>query len=209
MTERYVPAAGRRGLTAIYDPVMALTMREGTWRARLADRVLDGLRTGATVVDVGAGTGTFAALLAQRRSDVNVVAIDGDPDVLDRAAAKGVHGRRGLADALPLATDTVDRVTMSLLLHHLTTDTKRAALAEARRVLKPSGRLHIADWGRAHDPLMRAAFLGLQLLDGFAPTRDHAAGRIPHLVAATGFAAVAEDARYRTPFGSLELITAS
>jgi hypothetical protein len=47
------------------------------------------------------------------------------------------------------------------------------------------GQLHIADWGRAPDPLMRAAFFALQLVDGFAGTRDHVAGRLPKLIAAT------------------------
>ena len=209
MSERYVPAAGLPGLTRFYDPIMTLTMREGTWRPRLADRVLDGLAPGATVVDVGAGTGTFAALLAERRPDVEVIAIDGDPEVLERAAAKGVAGRRGLATELPLADRCADRVVMSLLLHHLEPAAKRTALGEVRRILRPGGRLHVADWGRAHDPVMRAAFFGLQLLDGFGPTRDHAAGRVAGFITSAGFASVAEEARYRTPYGSLELLTAT
>jgi SAM-dependent methyltransferase len=206
---RYVPAAGRRALTALYDPVMAVTMREGTWRPALVARVLGGLRRQGVIADVGAGTGTLAALLADARPDADVVAIDGDPEVLERAALKGVRGRRGLADDLPLADRSADRVLMSLLLHHLEPGGKRAALAEARRVLRPGGRLHVADWGRAADPLMRAAFLGLQLLDGFAGTRDHVAGRLPGLIAESGFGSVSVDGRYRTAWGTLELITAS
>jgi hypothetical protein len=31
--ERYVPAAGRASLTGLYDPIVALTMRERRWRA--------------------------------------------------------------------------------------------------------------------------------------------------------------------------------
>ena len=206
---RYVPAAGRRAFTALYDPVMAATMREGAWRPALVARILDGLKPGGTIADVGAGTGTLAALLADARADADIVAIDGDPEVLRRAAIKGVRGRQGRADSLPLADRSADRVVMSLLLHHLEPDGKRAALAEARRVLKPGGRLHIADWGRAADPLMRMTFFGLQLLDGFAGTRDHVAGRLPGLIAESGFGSVTIDERYRTAWGTLELITAS
>jgi hypothetical protein len=75
-------------------------------------------------------------------------------------------------------------------------------------VLAPGGSLHIADWG-APDLVTRPGFLGLQLLDGFAGTRDHAAGRLPSLIAAAGFAGVATGERYRTPWGRLELISAS
>ena len=43
MAERYVPAAGRRAFTRLYDTVVALTMREATFRGRLCAQVLDGV----------------------------------------------------------------------------------------------------------------------------------------------------------------------
>jgi hypothetical protein len=75
-------------------------------------------------------------------------------------------------------------------------------------VLQPDGRIVVADWGRPHGPLMRAAFLGVQLLDGFATTRDHAAGRLPSLLAQAGFGSVEVGRRWRTLWGSLEITTA-
>ena len=38
--ERYVPAAGRAWLTALYDPLMALTMRERAFRPALTCETL-------------------------------------------------------------------------------------------------------------------------------------------------------------------------
>jgi hypothetical protein len=35
--DRYVPAAGRRSFTRLYDPVIALTVRERTFRGRLLE----------------------------------------------------------------------------------------------------------------------------------------------------------------------------
>jgi ubiquinone/menaquinone biosynthesis C-methylase UbiE len=204
VSEAYVPAAGRRALTALYDPAMALTMRERRWRPRFAEQILEGLSPNGVIADVGAGTGTLAALLADRRPDADVIAIDGDPEVLARAALKGVRGREGLAGALPLADRSADRVVFSLVLHHL--HDKPQALAEARRVLAPGGRLHVADWGRP-DVVTRPGFLALQVLDGFANTRDHAAGRLPDLIAAAGFASVTTTERYRTPWGRLERVS--
>jgi ubiquinone/menaquinone biosynthesis C-methylase UbiE len=211
--ERYVPAAGRAAFTRLYDPVVALTMREATWRPRLLAAVAGALPPGGRALDVGCGTGTFAIALAAARPDAAVVGLDGDPDALALAAAKPgaerVAWRPGLATALDGEADGgADAVVLSLLLHHLTSEAKRAALAEAHRVLAPGGRLHVADWGRPHDPLMRAAFFALQLVDGFATTRDHAAGALPSYLAEAGFAVGdAPPQRLRTVWGSLELLS--
>ncbi len=210
--DRYVPAAGRRGLTRSYDRVLAVTMRERRWRPALVAAVLEDLPPGGVVADVGSGTGSLAIALAEARGDVDVVAIDGDPEA--RAIAREKHGaarvrwRAGLAQQLPLEEASVDRVAMSLLLHHLSPDGKREALREARRVLRPGGRLHVADWGRPGGPGLRLAFFALQLIDGFANTRDHAAGRLPDYLADADFTDVRREARVRTGWGTLELLRA-
>src|SRR4051794_7597731 len=210
---RYVPAAGRAAFTGAYDAVLALTMRERRWRPELVRRVLADVPVGGTVLDVGAGTGTLSIALAAERPDVTVLAVDGDPQVLALArrkpGAERVTWREGLAGDLDLEDHCVDAAVMSLVLHHLDPATKDRALRDIRRVLRPGGRLVIADWGRAHDPLMRAAFGVLQLIDGREGTRDHVAGRLPAIIAAAGFGGVAVVDRLRTGFGSLELLTAA
>jgi SAM-dependent methyltransferase len=210
---RYVPAAGRQLFTRLYDPVIALTVRERAFRGRLLKQVLEGLpAAGGRVVDVGSGTGSFAIAVATAAPDAEVIGIDGDQAVLSVARAKpgagGVTWEQSLATSLPLPDAGADRVVMSLLLHHLAPTAKREALTEAARVLRPGGRLHIADWGRPHDPLMRAAFLLLQVIDGFEGTRDHAAGHLARLVGEAGFADIVGRDRLRTAWGSLELLSA-
>jgi SAM-dependent methyltransferase len=209
---RYVPAAGRAGLTGLYDPVVALSMREGQWRPALIDAVGERLPHAGTVFDIGAGTGSFAIALAAARPDVAVVAVDGDPDVLDRARAKqgaeAVDWREGLAGELPVDPGQADAVVMSLLLHHLGPDAKRAALLDVRRLLRPGGWLHVADWGRPRGALPRAGFLALRALDGLEGTRDHAAGRLPSLIAAAGFDEPRVWKTLPTVWGTLELISA-
>jgi ubiquinone/menaquinone biosynthesis C-methylase UbiE len=209
---RYVPAAGLRGMTRFYDSVIALTMREQLFRGRLEQQVLADLPERASIADVGAGTGTFAIALAAAAPAATVVGVDGDPEILAIAGAKdgaaAVEWKRGLAGSLPLAERSCDRVTMSLLLHHLDAAGKRAALAEAHRVLRPGGRLHIADWGKPQDPLMRCALFTLAIFDGFDGIRDHAAGRLPFFVEDAGFGEIRRHDRLRTVWGSLDLLSA-
>ncbi len=55
---------------------------------------------------------------------------------------------------------------------------------------------------------MRLLFAGLQVLDGFANTADHPAGRLPGMVGEAGFADVRSRDTLRTTWGSFELLTA-
>lgn len=210
--ERYVRAAGRFGPTALYDASIALTMREGRWRPILRDGLLATVPRGGRVLDVGAGTGTLAIALAAARPDVEVIAVDGDPEALALAAVKPgaehVRWQPGLAGDLDLPDASVDAAVMSLVLHHLAPATKRRSLADLHRVLQPGGQLHVADWGRPATPLLRATFFVLQLLDGFEGTRDHAAGRLPEFLRDAGFESVRRSGRLRTVWGTLELLHA-
>ena len=211
MSDRYVPAAGRAVFTPVYDAVNAVAMRQSRWRPLLVKRA----RGAGRILDLGCGTGAMSIALAQELPDATVIGIDGDPEVLERARAKAAAAgvelelHESLADALPLADASVDCVVSTLVFHHLPATVKRAALAEVARVLTPGGKLVICDVGRAQDPVMRAAFLVVQLLDGFATTGENAAGRLPEIVAEAGFGRVEILDRVRTGAGTLEVIEAS
>jgi ubiquinone/menaquinone biosynthesis C-methylase UbiE len=209
----YIPAARWQIFSRIYDPVLAVTLRERRFRAAMRRRAAAALPEGGTVLDIGCGTGTFAISLASTRPDAQVVGIDGDQEILALARAKDgaerVQWREGLAGALPFGDGSVDVVTMSLVLHHLLPGQKREALVEARRVLKPAGSLQIADWGSPHDPAMSAVFYISQALDGFERTADHRAGRLPEFLHKAGFAEAERYDRLRTAFGSLDLLAAA
>lgn len=210
---RYVPAAGWRALTRLYDPVIARTMREKQFRGVMLRRVEADLPEGGTVLDVGSGTGTFVLALKQRRPDTKVIGVDGDEEILGLAQAKpgadGVEWKEGLAQKLPLPDRSTDVVTTSLVIHHLLPEDKRRALAEMKRVLKPGGHLHVADWGQPTDPLMSALFYIVQIGDGFDRTADHRAGRLPEFIEGAGFESPRRYGSFRTGFGVIELLTAS
>lgn len=152
--------------------------------------------------------------LARASSSATIIGVDGDPDVLERAQAKAraegikLELHEALANHLPIPDANVQCVVSTLMFHHLSPSMKHDALTEARRVLTPGGRLLICDVGRASDPVMRAAFFAVQILDGFANTRAHARGELPEIVSQAGFSDVIVFDRYRTGGGTLELIEA-
>ena len=109
------------------------------------------LPTGAVVIDVGCGAG-FDTLLAARQVGPTgqVIAVDMTPAMRDktRTSAKRlgldhVDVRKGLAEELPVETGTAD-VVISNGVINLCPD-KTRVLGEIARVLKPGGRVQIAD----------------------------------------------------------------
>ena len=59
------------------------------------------------------------------------------------------------------------------------------------------------------NPVLRLSFYLVQMLDGFAVTRDNVHGRLPEFIATAGFDQVVVADRISTMLGTLDLITAS
>ncbi|MEO8671176.1 MAG: class I SAM-dependent methyltransferase [Tahibacter sp.] len=209
----YIHALRFSFLNALYDPVVALTSREQRFKTVLLNGVA--LASGQRVLDVGCGTGTLACMAAQRAPGAQMVGLDGDASILDRARRKAterdisIEFVHGMSVELPFPDGHFDSVLSSLFFHHLDASAKQRTFAEIFRVLKPDGQLHIADWGAAQDALMRAAFLIIQAVDGFATTGDNVRGKLPGMVVQAGFHAVHIDRRLRTMLGTMEIVRAS
>jgi len=98
------------------------------------------------LLDVGGGTGNYA--LALREDGWDPLVVDLNAAMLARAAAKGLPTLQADAAALPLPDASADAVMLVAMLHHV--PDWRAALGEARRVLRPGGRLALMGWTREH-----------------------------------------------------------
>ena len=125
------------------------------------DRILDDLRLRGdeTLLDMGCGRGAVLLAAAKRLPRGRAIGVDlWRPDqtensqdgTLANAALEGVADRVELhtADmtALPLADGSVDVIVSSLAIHNIPDRAGRQrALDEAVRVLRPGGRLAIAD----------------------------------------------------------------
>lgn len=208
----YVPALGFRWLTRFYDLAIAATLKEERFKALLVEQA--NLRPGQRVLDLGCGTATLTIMLKRACPESRVVGLDGDPEVLSLARRKisasdlAIELREGMAYDPPFEPSSFDRVVSSLVFHHLAADDKRRTLAAVRNVLRPGGELHLADWGEAQNLLMRLAFLGVQLFDGFASTADNVRGLLIPMMREAGFTSVSETHREMTLFGTLSLYRA-
>jgi ubiquinone/menaquinone biosynthesis C-methylase UbiE len=116
------------------------------------------LQPGDQVLDVGCGTGTLA-IDVQRRvgSAGRVVGIDPGTEQIARARAKAarhhvpIEFQIGVIEQLAFPDQTFDVVLSTLMMHHLPASLKAQGLAEIARVLKPGGRLIIADFTRKQE----------------------------------------------------------
>lgn len=208
----FVPALGSTWLTPFYDAV-AWLLGERTMKRDLV--IQAGIAPGHEVLDLGCGTGTLALLVKTMHPDARVSGVDIDPQILaiarGKIAAAGVEVRlvEGSATAPPLPPASFDRVLSTLMLHHLTTPQKHAALAAVRRLLRTGGELHVADWGKPQNALMQLASLSFRLFDGDETTGANLRGELPALIAAAGFNDVRETEHRMTPLGTVTYLRAS
>jgi ArsR family transcriptional regulator len=112
------------------------------------------------VLDVGTGTGRMLQLLADRAD--RAVGLDASHSMLSVARANlerlGVQGwelRQGDVHSPPLERSSFDLVVIHQVLHYL--DDPARALAEAGRLVAPSGRLLVVDFAPHHHDFLRAA----------------------------------------------------
>jgi arsenite methyltransferase len=110
------------------------------------------IEPGETVLDIGCGAG-MDLLLAARRAGAsgNAIGIDMTPSMLElakRGALKAglwenIVVRRGIAEDLPVESETVDVVISNGVLN--LSPAKDRAFREVYRVLRSGGRLYLAD----------------------------------------------------------------
>ncbi|GMR07963.1 MAG: class I SAM-dependent methyltransferase [Gammaproteobacteria bacterium] len=117
-----------------------------------ASAVLDALGVGedSTVIDFGAGTGTFAIHAAQRCS--KVYAVDVSEAMINHAKARAARDDvsnivfcHGGFLTYEHADEAVDAIVTTFAFHHLPDFWKGIALSRMNHMLKTGGQLHITD----------------------------------------------------------------
>ena len=175
----------------LYDLALRLWWRRGRrWRDGLLG-VLDP-QPGQRVLDVGSGTGRLAFALADRVGPGGSVAgVDAASEMVARANKNNRRRRRPVtfttarAQQLPFPEESFDAVTCTLALHHVAPDDRAAAVAEIHRVLRPGGRVLIAEFDGAGGGLTPLARLHTR-----HPEHAGALDQATDLLTAAGFPTV-------------------
>ncbi len=147
-----------------YDLRMLLHTRGREGRFRELQVHLARLAPGERVLDIGSGTGGFAIAAAKSVGSAgSVIGIDPSPEMVGHARAKARRARSAASfevaaiESLPYPDASFDVVTISLVLHQLSSDGFHRGMVEARRVLRPGGRLLAIDMGGPQRPGRRTS----------------------------------------------------
>lgn len=211
--KKYIPALGYDFLTTFYDLAIKITMPEKKFRAILIDE-LDP-KDNESILEFGFGTGQNLVLAKIQNKNTSFLGVDIDPKVRDIALHKLNKQNVSIpldiynGTTLPYQENQFDKIFSCLVFHQLDAETKLNCLIELNRVLKPKGKLIIADWGKASNKLMRFTFSFVQLLDGFKTTNDNVKGLMPDFIKKADFENVVISKSINTTIGTFSYFTAN
>ncbi len=118
------------------------------------------------VLEVGPGTGGFAARVAAALPGVRLTAIDQSARFVELTRARGIDAREGDVQDLPFGDEAFDVVAALWLLYHAR-DVDRA-ISEVRRVLRPGGLFVAVTNGDGHLAELRVESGGAPSVTGFS-----------------------------------------
>jgi ubiquinone/menaquinone biosynthesis C-methylase UbiE len=178
-----------RVLLALLDPWLFRHPFEGTSAARYAraerpafgdldERLCDhahaDLSHARTLLDIGAGPGTFVATAVSRFPSLSAIAVEPSRDFVRMLSRGPATALRARAESLPLDDASIDVAVSISSIRHVSD--RLAALTELRRVVRPGGAAWILELDpsadrrriRAHaehlaSPFLRATFAPLVL----------------------------------------------
>ncbi len=157
-----------------------------------------GLGPGMVFIDVGSGEGFFTLLAAKIVGESGLVyAVDSDSEAVERLKTKAeekhlknIRAKSGMAETTVFCTSCADFVFYSMVLHDFS-DTIQV-LRNAKKMLKPTGKLIDLDWKKQQMPfgppfnirLSEQDAMGLLKISGFKVTETQEAGPLHYLVIA-------------------------
>ena len=210
----FIPALRFKPLTPLYDFLSGRFFPEKKIKQGLIDQLQ--LKGDETILDFGCGTGTLAIMLKEQYSMATIIGVDIDEQILAIARkkidAKGLNVQLEKYDGQDLSSlgaKRFDKIVSTLVFHHISTKGKRIVLKQLLLLLKPSGELCIADFGKGKTLYAKIATELFKRFDGIESTSVNANGLLPEFIRAAGFKNVQHVRDYNTAFGTINLLKAS
>jgi SAM-dependent methyltransferase len=172
------------------------------------------LKSGDRLLDVGCGSGDLLAMAAALEPGAILAGLDPDEDALELASHKipgTIHAaelHQGVAEMLPFEDEAFDIVTATRLLVGLDAKTRAEVLAECWRVLRPGGRLLVADWQEEHQGIEALITWPWRLVCETLFSGAAGTPTIPEGISIARFHPAEPRGRYRTVAGVLEIFEA-
>jgi len=167
---------------AQYSTESGLETRTSVWRDSLDGRnpatiAADAVRAERPerILEVGCGTGGFAARLASDNPEADLIATDQSTRFVELTAARGLVARQADIQDLPFDDASYDVVAAMWMLYHVP-DLDRG-LAEVRRVLRPGGLFVAVTNGDDHLADLMTEAGGTSLVTQFSGENGEAALR--------------------------------
>jgi len=124
------------------------------------------------ILEVCIGTGTNSIIIAENRTNTEIVGIDLSKEML--ALAKEKIEKRGIRNIKTLVMDAInmnfddnyfDVVLISLVLHEVDDTIRHKIMKEAKRVLKNKGKIIIIEWAKPKKLIQKLLFSIIELLE--------------------------------------------
>lgn len=124
------------------------------------------------VLEVCIGTGTNSIIIAENRTNTEIVGIDLSKEML--ALAKSKIEKRGIINIKTIVMDATDMnfddnyfdvVLISLVLHEVDDTIRYKIMKEAKRVLKNKGKIIIIEWDKPNKLIQKLLFSIIELLE--------------------------------------------
>lgn len=173
------------------------------------------LKSGDRLLDIGCGTGDLLSMAAAREAGSILVGIDPDEDALELASHKisgTIHPaelHQGVAEQLPFDDESFDIVVATRLLVGLEPRSRAETLRESWRVLRPGGRLVVADWAEQPEGIEALVSWPWRLVrDTFFENEAAGVPTVAEAIAIARFHPPEPRGTFRTVVGRIEILEA-